>query len=112
MPQGQVSIQILGQTFTFQVQGDMDMDRVRQAADLLAERVDKARQGLGGSSSMSGKLSAVVLAAMDIAHLYIEAKEGHQGFLDKIGSRSERLLKRMNSKPLDPGAPGQRHTPD
>ncbi len=90
---GQVSIEILGQAFTFETQGDLD--KARQAAEMVADRVEAAHRKTGGTASASDRVGIVFLVALDMANSYLELKECHQEFLDKIGARSERLASMM-----------------
>ncbi len=93
---GQISIDILGQAFTFETQGDLD--QARRAADMVAKRVETANRKSGGSATASDRVGIVFLVALDMANSYLELKESHQEFMDKIGDRSERLVKKMAPK--------------
>ena len=92
---GQLHIEILGQNFTFETQGDRE--KAQQAAQFLMDKVQAASKALDGPSTASNKMGALVLAALDLAHSYLELKESHEGFLDQLGSRSEKLLQRMDN---------------
>lgn len=93
---GQLHIEILGQNFTFETQGDRE--KAQRAAHFLSEKVQAASMALDGPSTATNKMSILVLAALDLAHSYLELKESHEGFLDQIGSRSEKMLQRMEPK--------------
>jgi cell division protein ZapA len=93
---GQLHIEILGQNFTFETQGDRE--KAKRAAEFLAHKVQAASKALDGPNTAANKMGVLVLAALDLAHSYLELKESHEGFLDQIGSRSEKLLQRMENK--------------
>ncbi|MBI9077581.1 MAG: cell division protein ZapA [Desulfatibacillum sp.] len=90
---GQLHIEILGQSFTFETQGDRE--KAQKAAQFLSEKVQAASRALDGPSTATNKMGIIVLAALDMAHSYLELKESYEGFLDQIGSRSEKLIQRM-----------------
>jgi len=96
---GQIHIEILGQNYSFETQGDRE--KAQKAAQFLTEKVEAANSALDGPSTATNKIGVLVLAALDLAHSYLELKESYEGFMDQIGSRSEKLLQRMEPKGLE-----------
>lgn len=91
--EGQISIKILGRSFTFQTQGNVD--KAREAAELVAAKVATAEKNLGRTVSEADKIGLFFLAALDVANSFLELKDDHQNFLEKVGFRSERLISRI-----------------
>ena len=75
---GQLHIEILGQSFTFETQGDRE--KARKAAQYLSDKVQAASKALEGPSTASNKMGVIVLAALDLAHSYLSLRSPMKGF--------------------------------
>lgn len=81
-----ISITLFDQAYTFKT--DAEAYQVEQITAHVAREVAKAQ----ASGEVPGKLDTVILAALNIANDYFEAKRGCEELLTKIEHRCEVLI--------------------
>jgi cell division protein ZapA len=85
-----VTIEILGQPFTFKT--DSDVAEAREMADFVSKSVHKAADQFAGKQQHTDNRAVLVLAALNIANEYFDLKKQYQRILNDLGQRSEQLL--------------------
>ena len=81
-----ISIKLFDRAFSFKT--DAEVSHVEQITSHVAKEVAKAQ----ASGEVPGKLDTVILAALNIANDYFEAKRGCEELLTKIEHRCEALI--------------------
>jgi len=89
-----VTINVFGEEFTFETQASQA--QASQVAEYVAQQVQLAEVGLGGASGPKKKIAVMVLAAMGIAHEYMDLKADHEAFLERMKARSKEILRRVD----------------
>jgi len=90
-----VRVEILGREYT--VKSDEGEERVRKIAEYVNEKIKKISE----TTKTISTLNVAILAALDIANEYFEAREGHGDLsrrVEKIEMKSGRLIEIINSK--------------
>lgn len=81
-----ISIKLFDRAYSFKT--DAEVSHVEQITAHVATEVAKAH----ASGEVPGKLDTVILAALNIANEYFEAKRGCAELLTKIENRCEALI--------------------
>jgi len=81
-----ISIKLFDRAYSFKT--DAEVSHVEQITAHVAREVAKAQ----ASGEVPGKLDTVILAALNIANDYFEAKRGSEEVLNKIENRCLALI--------------------
>ena len=85
-----LTIEILGQPFTFKT--DSDIAEAKEMAGYVAKSVHQASAQFVNQSQIADNRAVLVLAALNIANEYFDLKKKHQQLLSDISRRSDKLL--------------------
>lgn len=91
-----LTIEILGQPFTFKT--DSDASNAKAVADFVINSVDQARKQCAQSTLSPDKGAILTLTALNIANEYFDLKNKHQQLLQNISQRSTNLLHTLESQ--------------
>jgi cell division protein ZapA (FtsZ GTPase activity inhibitor) len=80
-----ISIKLFDQAYSFKT--DAEASHVEEITSHVVSEVTKAQ----AAAEVPGKLDTVILAALNIASDYFEAKRGREELLEKIEHRCEAL---------------------
>jgi cell division protein ZapA (FtsZ GTPase activity inhibitor) len=89
-----INIELFGQTYSFKA--DAEADQIERIARYVISEVEKASK----SGEMPSKLDSVILAALNIASSYFEAKQDHEGMVEDINRRSKAMVEMIERKLL------------
>lgn len=81
-----ISIKLFNQAYSFKT--DSDVSQVEKITNHVVSEVEKAR----ASGDVPGKLDTVILAALNIANDYFEAKRGCEKRLKDVERRCQALI--------------------
>ena len=81
-----ISIKLFDQAYSFKT--DADISQVEKITDHVVSEVERAQ----ASAEVPSKLDTMILAALNIANDYFEAKSGYEEVLTKIENRCEALI--------------------
>lgn len=90
-----IEIKLLGQVYGLKT--DLNISQAKAVAKCVEEKVEEADKDSEGHS----RLDTAVLAALDIAGDFLELQEKHASLIDGIVTRSEFLLRRIETKRLE-----------
>jgi cell division protein ZapA len=93
-----LTIDVLGQPFSFHT--DSDMSEARAIADYLAESVSQVKEQCGNRVPTPDKRAILILAALNITSEYFNLKKAHRELLKEIGQRSEHLLDTLDAQKI------------
>ncbi len=89
-----ISIELFGQTFSFQA--DADPDKAQEVADLIKNEVTKVESEHKGHSQQISRLAILLSASLNIAHDTIDMKRNENKVLEDIFRRSTYLLHKLD----------------
>ena len=81
-----ISIKLFNQAYSFKT--DSEVSQVEKITNHVVNEVEKAR----ASGEVPGKLDTVILAALNIANDYFEAKRGCEARLADVERRCQALI--------------------
>jgi len=81
-----ISIELFGQTYSFKATAETA--QIEKIARYVVTEVEKA----SASGEMPSKLDSVILAALNIANEYFDAKQGHDKLVKDIDHRCKALV--------------------
>jgi cell division protein ZapA (FtsZ GTPase activity inhibitor) len=90
-----IEIKLLGQVYGLKT--DLNISQAKAVAKCVEEKVEEADRDSEGHS----RLDTAVLVALDIAGDFLELQEKHANLIDGIVTRSEFLLRRIETKRLE-----------
>jgi len=91
----QVRVEILGREYT--IRSDEGEERVKK----IAQYVDEKLKNISENTRTASTLNAAILAALDIANDYFEAKEGRTHLdqrVEEIETKSSRLIELIDAR--------------
>lgn len=91
-----VTIDILGQPFTFKT--DADIADAREVAEYVAKSVGQAEQQCAKKTLVPEKRTVLILTALNITNEYFDLKKKHEKLLQDIDQRSNHLLNTLESQ--------------
>ena len=89
-----LTIEILGQPFTFKT--DSDIAEARQMADFMVKSVEKAKAEFIKNNQPSDNRAILILAALNITNEYFDLKKKHQQLVSDLSQRSEKMINTLN----------------
>ena len=91
-----VTIDVLGQPFSFKT--DSDLSEARAIADYLTESVGQVKTQCGNQAPTPDKRAILLLAALNITSEYFELKKKHRELLDDLDKRSAHLIDALETQ--------------
>lgn len=91
-----VTIDILGQPFTFKT--DADIEEAREVAEYVAKSVEQAERQCAQKTLVPEKRTILILTALNITNEYFNLKKKHKELLKDIDQRSNHLLNTLESQ--------------
>ena len=92
----QLTIEILGQPFTFHT--DADVSDARTVADYVVKSVDQAKSQCVNKTPTPDKRAILILTALNITNEYFDLKRKYQQLLQDIDQRSAHLLNTLETQ--------------
>ena len=89
-----LTIEILGQPFTFKT--DSDIAEARQMADFMVKSVEKAKAEFIKNNQPSDNRAILILAALNITDEYFDLRKKHQQLVSDLSQRSEKMIETLN----------------
>jgi cell division protein ZapA len=89
-----LTIEILGQPFTFKT--DSDIADAREMAEFVTKSVHQASEELTKKTHPPDNRAVILLAALNIANEYFDLKKKHQQMLSDLSQRSAQLLNTLD----------------
>lgn len=94
-----LTIDILGQPYTFKA--DKDFDRAKEIADFFAKEVQRVESELQTPSPGMNKTAILILAALNIANENYELKRNQAVFKQTVINRADSMLELLNGRNHD-----------
>lgn len=91
-----LTIEILGQPFTFQT--DTDVADARTVADFVVKSVDQAKSQCINNTPTPDKRAILILTALNISNELFDLKRKYQQLLQDIDQRSAHLLNTLETQ--------------
>jgi cell division protein ZapA (FtsZ GTPase activity inhibitor) len=91
-----LSIEILGQPFTFKT--DADIAEAKTVADFLVKSVHQATQQCASETKNPDKRAILILTALNITNEFFDLQKKHEKLLNDINRRSGNLLHALESQ--------------
>jgi cell division protein ZapA (FtsZ GTPase activity inhibitor) len=91
-----LTIDVLGQPFTFKT--DSDMTDAKAVADYMTTAVNRIESQSPKGVPTIDKRAILILTALNITNEYLVLKKKHQELLQDINQRSAKLLDVLDSK--------------
>lgn len=89
-----LTIEILGQPFTFKT--DSDIAEARQMADFMVKSVETAKAEFIKNNQPSDNRAILILAALNITNEYFDLRKKHQQLVSDLSQRSEKMIETLN----------------
>lgn len=91
-----VTIEILGQPFTFKTESELS--EAQAVADYLKGQVNKIENQIGGQPPGINKRTVLLLTALNITGEYFALKKKHEDFIKTVSERSSQLINEVESQ--------------
>ena len=91
-----VTIELLGQTFTFKT--DSDTIKAKETADILVKEVKRVETQQSGQTSNIARFAILISAALNIVNKNFELKMKHADLLKDISERSAKLIGMLDER--------------
>ncbi|MFQ5485777.1 MAG: cell division protein ZapA [Desulfobacterales bacterium] len=91
-----VTIELLGQKFTFK--SDSDTVNAKEVADLLVNEVKRVETQQSGQTSNIARFAILISAALNIVNKNFELKMKHADLLKDISERSAKLIGMLDER--------------
>jgi cell division protein ZapA (FtsZ GTPase activity inhibitor) len=88
-----VTIELFGQPYTFKTESELT--RARQVADYLVNEVARVENQHEKAYAKLGKLTIMILTALNIANENMQLRNKELSFLDDLSKRSDQLIRRI-----------------
>ncbi|MBW1711774.1 MAG: cell division protein ZapA [Deltaproteobacteria bacterium] len=87
-----IKIELLGQEYTLRT--STDEAKVLAAAGLLRTKMEEYQAG----TKSNIRLNVAILAALDIANEYLQLRDSHQNFQERVEVRSKKIIEAIEAE--------------
>ena len=91
-----LTIDILGQPFTFKT--DSDVAEAQEVADFVVKAVNQTKAEFEKKIRPPDKRAILILTALNITNEYFDLKKKHQEMVNELSQRSTTMLNRLETQ--------------